>query len=78
MTDKPPEKEQEAQTQFYIDRPPSPLFTPKLSGDCIETQIEDGELFDFDTEVIPILDVLVGKTLEQSRLEVLEDEELLI
>ena len=31
------------------------------------TQVEDGELFDFDAEVEPILEVLVGKTLEQVR-----------
>jgi hypothetical protein len=35
-----------------------------------------GELFDFDTEVEPLLEVLVGKVLEQALLEVLEEEEL--
>jgi len=34
------------------------------------------QLFDFDAEVKPVLEVLVGKTLEQSLLEVLEEEEL--
>ena len=34
------------------------------------------QLFDFDVEVKPILEVLVGKTLEQSLLEVMEEEEL--
>ena len=34
------------------------------------------QLFDFDLEVKPILEVLVGKTLEQSLLEVMEEEEL--
>lgn len=34
------------------------------------------QLFDFDIEVKPILEVLVGKTLEQSLIEVLEEEEL--
>jgi len=34
------------------------------------------QLFDFDAEVRPILEVLVGKTLEQSLLEVLAEEEL--
>ena len=41
-----------------------------------ETQIWDGDLFDFDYEVEPILQVLLGKTLEHSRMEVLEEEEL--
>lgn len=35
-----------------------------------------GDLFDFDMEVEPILEVLVGKTLEQSMMEVMEEEEL--
>jgi hypothetical protein len=39
-----------------------------------ETQIWDGDLFDFDYEVEPILQVLIGKCLEQSRMEVLEEE----
>lgn len=34
------------------------------------------QLFDFDLEVIPILEVLVGKTVEQALLEVMEEEEL--
>uniref|UniRef100_A0A8C3VV32 Radial spoke head 3 n=1 Tax=Catagonus wagneri TaxID=51154 RepID=A0A8C3VV32_9CETA len=33
-------------------------------------------LFDFDLEVKPMLEVLVGKTIEQSLLEVMEEEEL--
>lgn len=34
------------------------------------------QLFDFDVEVQPILEVLVGKTIEQALIEVLEEEEL--
>jgi len=34
------------------------------------------QLFDFDMEVQPVLEVLVGKTIEQSLLEVMEEEEL--
>lgn len=33
-------------------------------------------MFDFDIEVKPILEVLVGKTIEQSLIEVMEEEEL--
>lgn len=32
-------------------------------------------LFDFDAEVEPMLNVLCSKTLEQARMEVLEEEE---
>ena len=42
----------------------------------METQIYEGDLFDLDMEVEPILEVLVGKTLEQSMMEVMEEEEL--
>lgn len=34
------------------------------------------KLFDFDLEVKPMLQVLVGKTIEQALLEVMEEEEL--
>ena len=49
---------------------------PKKIGEDVDTQVEDGELFDFNAEVDPILEVLVGKTLEMSLMEVLEEEEL--
>ena len=78
LTDKPPEYEKDTQTEFYIDRPPDRLFLPVKAGEDQETQIWDGDLFDFDFEVEPILQVLMGKTLEQSRMEVLEEEELRI
>ncbi|XP_019940360.2 radial spoke head protein 3 homolog [Paralichthys olivaceus] len=66
----------ECQTDAFLDRPASPLFIPAKSGKDAATQIEEGELFDFDREVQPVLEVLVGKTIEQSLLEVMEEEEL--
>jgi len=47
---------------------------------CKSTQIYDGdyELFDFDTEVEPMLNTLIEKTLEQARMEVLEEHELFL
>ncbi|KAM4528757.1 radial spoke head protein 3 homolog isoform 1-T1 [Fundulus diaphanus] len=66
----------ECQTDDFMDRPATPLFIPAKSGVDAETQIEEGELFDFDLEVQPVLEVLVGKTIEQSLLEVMEEEEL--
>lgn len=47
---------------------------------CKATQIYDGdyELFDFDKEVEPMLNVLCEKVLEQARMEVLEENELAI
>mmetsp|Transcript_110196 Transcript_110196/g.322480 ORF Transcript_110196/g.322480 Transcript_110196/m.322480 type:complete len:778 (+) Transcript_110196:61-2394(+) len=76
LTEQTVEFEAETQTDPFLGRPPSPLFMPsKIGVDC-ETQIEDGELFNFDVECEPLLEVLVGKTLEQSMMEVLEEEEL--
>lgn len=40
------------------------------------TQIEDYDLFDYDGEVQPILNVLLTKTVEQALLEVEEETEL--
>jgi len=76
LTERTVEFEAETQTDFLLDRPPSPLFMPAKIGVDVDTQIEDGDLFDFDVECEPVLEVLVGKTLEQSMMEVLEEEEL--
>lgn len=76
LSDRIEEADVECQTDAFLDRPPTPLFVPAKSGVDIETQILEGDLFDFDIEVQPILEVLVGKTVEQSLLEVMEEEEL--
>ena len=47
-----------------MQTPPSPSFIPKKIGIDAATQVEDYELFNFDIEVVPILDVIVTKTLE--------------
>ena len=49
---------------------------PRKRGVDKKTLVEDNELFIFDDEVQSILTVLCGKTLEVSRMEVLEEEEL--
>lgn len=76
LSDRVEEADQECQTDAFLDRPPSPLFIPAKTGMDVCTQIYEGDLFDFDIEVKPILEVLVGKTVEQSLLEVMEEEEL--
>jgi len=76
LVDTVPESEVTTQTDAFMDRPPTPLFVPMKIGVDVQTQIEDGDLFDFDFEVEPILEVLVGKTLEQGLMEVMEEEEL--
>jgi len=76
LTDRPVEAEADTQTDAFLDQLPAPIFIAMKTGVDAETQVEDGELFDFDAEVEPILEVLVGKTLEQSMMEVMEEEEL--
>ena len=63
QTDPLPPKEQEK------------LIWPEKTGIDVETQVEDGDLFNFDEEVLPLVRVIVGKTIEDSRREVLEEEE---
>jgi len=67
--------EKEIEPDFYVDRPPTPEYIPNPAGLEKETQVEDHELFDFELEVEPILEVLVGKAIEQGRIEALEEWE---
>lgn len=76
LSDRVEEKDMECQTDAFLDRPPTPLFIPAKTGVDVATQILEGELFDFDLEVKPVLEVLIGKTIEQALLEVMEEEEL--
>lgn len=76
LTDRPIEIDQETQTQPYMDRPASPLFVRACTGQDMETQILPGDLFDFDLEVEPLLEVLVGKSIHVAMLELMQEEEL--
>uniref|UniRef100_A0A3P9KUU3 Radial spoke head 3 n=1 Tax=Oryzias latipes TaxID=8090 RepID=A0A3P9KUU3_ORYLA len=76
LSDIPEVKETECQTDAFLDRPETPIFLAAKTGKDAATQIYEGDLFDFEEEVQPILEILVGKTLEQSLLEVMEEEEL--
>ncbi|CAM9198928.1 unnamed protein product, partial [Phaeothamnion confervicola] len=76
LADRAPESDARTQTDALMDRPPSPLFVPAKSGTDAETQVLPGELFDFDAEVEPLLEVLIGKTLELSVLECCEEDEM--
>ena len=46
-----PEHEVETQTDEFLDRPASPMFIPIKTGVDKETQILEGDLFDFELEV---------------------------
>ncbi|XP_076661967.1 radial spoke head protein 3 isoform X2 [Halictus rubicundus] len=76
LFDKPDEFDVATQTDYFLDRPPTPPYCPPKVGEDACTQIEPGDLFDFDFEVQPILEKLVGKTMEEALIEVLEEEEI--
>ncbi|GBG34438.1 Radial spoke head protein 3-like [Hondaea fermentalgiana] len=67
----------DTQTDTFHEKPESPPYAPRKTGVDVGTQIEDQtELFNFDVEVEPILNIIVTKTLEQSLLEVRQEEEI--
>lgn len=51
-------------------------YIPQKIGKDIGVQIEDGDLFNFDIDVEPLLTVLVGKILEQTDQELTEESEI--
>lgn len=65
-----------AQTDAFLPKPPTPKYVPKKTGIDAETQVGDYDLFFYDDAVIPILNVVVDKTLESALLEVEEESEL--
>lgn len=73
---KPEDQDVKCQTDVFLPRPETPQYVPKKTGIDKITQIEDYDLFDYDREVQPILNVLLTKTVEQSLLEVEEETEL--
>lgn len=76
ITERIEEADYGSQTDAFLDRPSTPLFVPVKTGDDATTQVLIGDLFNFNLEVKPILEVIVAKTVEQSLIEVLEEEEL--
>lgn len=71
-------KEVQSQTDRFYEKEVAPTYIPRKTGVDKHTQVEDvRDLFDFDIEVIPILEVIVAKTLEQSLFEVQSEAELL-
>lgn len=66
------------QTDNFLHRPPTPEYVPRKTGIDNSTQVEDTtELFKFDLEVIPLVNVIVEKTLQQALFELSSEEELL-
>lgn len=76
-TDLPPCHDATTQTEWIIEKKIPDLSMPVYTGISKETQIYPSDnLFDFDYESEPIVQVLVSRCLEESRIEVCEESEL--
>ena len=70
------EMDVKCQTDNFQPRPATPKYVPKKTGIDKVTQIGDYDLFDYEREVQPILNVLLTKSVEQALMEVEEETEL--
>lgn len=67
----------ETQTDAFTAQAPPAAYVPRKSGVDRQTQVDDvGELFNFDEESAPLVEVIVRKTLEQALVEVNHEAEL--
>lgn len=73
---RPTEYNAECQTDLYLYQMSTPPYIPNKNGIDVATDIGDGDLFDFDTEVQPILDALIEMTVTQALEEVIQEEEI--
>lgn len=76
LVQRPPEFSIDTQTDLFLEKPPTPPYIPAKVGVDVGTEIGEGELFHFDAEAQPIIDVLVDACIEQSMLEVAHEMEL--
>ena len=69
--------EETIEPDYFIDQAPLAHFIPNEKGHEKATQIFDGDndLFDFENEVEPVLQVLVGKSIQHARIEAIEEYE---
>lgn len=72
------QRDVDTQADEFTPLPEPPPFVPTKSGVDKCTQVEDtNDLFHFDTEVQPMLEVIVKKTMEQALMEVEAEYELM-
>ncbi len=62
------------QTDEWMEEAPAPQYIPRKIGRDTSTQVDNSLVFDFDSDVAAILEVLVSKSTEQSLMEVREEE----
>ncbi|XP_039965367.1 uncharacterized protein LOC120777875 isoform X1 [Bactrocera tryoni] len=76
LVQRPPEFSVDTQTDLFLEKPPEPPYIPSKVGVDAATEIADGELFHFDAEAQPLIDILVDACIEQSMLEVAHEQEI--
>ena len=76
ITDIPLEVDANCQTDIELEKTPAPHFVPIPRGIETGTQIEDGELFDFEREIEPILEGIVGSAIDTAQLELARESEI--
>lgn len=66
------------QTDEFVPLPPPADYIPRKTGIDVYTQVEDQrDLFEFDSEVKPMVNVIVKKTIEQALFELNSEDELI-
>jgi hypothetical protein len=70
---KPQLREAESQTDDENVQQRQTVVVPCIPTADASTQLDEGVLFDFDEEVEPILEVLIGRVLSEAKLEVAEE-----
>ncbi|KAJ1445157.1 radial spoke protein 3-domain-containing protein [Pelagophyceae sp. CCMP2097] len=70
------QSEECTQCDDFVDQAPRKPFVPKKTGVDAATDMLLDQPFDFDREVSPLLEVLVGRTLQRAMLEVQREAEL--
>lgn len=73
---RPIEQNVECQTELFLNPVPPAPFVPTKNGIDASTHIEEGDLFDFDVEVEPILDTLINMTVKLAVEEVVHEEQM--
>lgn len=59
-----------------LPRPPTPEYVPPPYGIDEAVQVDESEIFDFDYEVVPFVEILVGHAIQQADLELTEYTQL--
>jgi hypothetical protein len=68
-----------AQTDAFVQEEyelKEPVYIPRKTGTDMGTQVDNKLVFNFDTDVAPVLETVISKTLEQSLMEVRHEEQM--